>query len=112
MDGSLPIDIAKTKQADLGDRLAKAETELERHQSFSDRARVQIERFFDAAANAAVSYERSSPDLRREWNYSRYDSLEIDVEDYDNLIVRGREKPIFQARRVKSRNTRPWATDT
>ena len=99
MDGSLPLDIAKEKQVVLATKLAVAETELERRQTFSGKIRIDIDKLFDLAGKSSVAYERSAPEIRKEWNFACFDALEIDVDDYVNIVVRGRETPIFQALR-------------
>jgi hypothetical protein len=99
MDGSLPRDIAKEKQEALATKLARAETELERYLAFSGKIRIDIDKLFDLAGKSSAAYERSSPEIRKEWNFACFDALEIDVEDYTNIVVHGRETPVFEALR-------------
>ena len=99
MDGSLPSDIAKEKQAALAKKLAHAETELERHLATSGKVRFDIDKVFELAHKSSDTYCRSKPELRRELNLAFFEALEIDLEDYVNVVVRGRETPLFQGLR-------------
>ena len=99
MDGSLPLDIAKEKQVTLAAKLAIAETELERRQMFSGKIRIDIDKLFELADKSSAAYERSAPEIRKEWNFAFFETIEVDVDDDVNVVIRGRETSIFQALR-------------
>jgi DNA invertase Pin-like site-specific DNA recombinase len=112
MEETIPKDIARERQALLSAQLAHAETELAKLDAITAETRMDINRVFDLARNAAESYRSSSDKLRREWNYARYESLEIDVEYDEPFVALAQRTPIFEGLRSASiskgrRNTTP-----
>ncbi len=93
----VPPDIARAKQQNLALRLTRAETELAALERTSVETKIDVERIFELAKRAANSYQNSSDDLRREWNYSRYSFLAIDVDDGQPVVAGSVRTPIFEA---------------
>src|ERR1019366_9396701 len=73
---------------------------LARLDAITAETRGDINRIFDLAKRAADSYRDSPDQLRREWNYARYDALEIDVEDESPFVTLAHRTPIFEGLRT------------
>ena len=97
MAGVVPDDIAREKQQQLGAQLAQAETDLARLDRITTETRTDINHLMDLARDAPGSYQGSPDDLRREWNFARYEALEIDIEDWQPFVAGSQRTPIFEA---------------
>ena len=97
MDGSVPADIAREKQQELAGQLARAETDLDRLDQITSESRTDIDTVFDLARRAADSYRASPDEIRRDWNLARYESLDIDIEDWRPFVAEALRTPIFEA---------------
>lgn len=93
----VPEDIAKDKQRQLGVQLARSESELSRLDAATAEARIDIERVVQLAERAGESYRLSSDEMRKEWNFARYEALEIDVEDGQVVVAGAERTPVFEA---------------
>ncbi len=83
-----------------GVQLAKTESELARIDAVTAETRLDVNRVIDLARKAAESYRDSPDQLRREWNYARYESFEIDVEDGEPDVALAHRTPIFEGLRT------------
>ena len=114
MAETVPGDIAREKQLHLGSRLAKAESDLARLDQVTAETRVDIDRIFELAKRAADSYRNSPDKLRRDWNFARYEVLEIDVEEGQPVVAEAHLTPIFEAIKTAEvrRPTRPGTSNS
>ena len=97
MAGTVPDDIIREKQQQLSGQLARAETDLACLDQITADSRADLERIFDLAREASRSYRISSDDIRKEWNFSLYDALDIDVEDWEPFVSSAQRTPTFEA---------------
>ena len=93
----VPPDIARDKQRELSGQLLRAEGDLQRLDRITADAKIDISRILELAERAAESYRASSDELRREWNFARYEALEIDVEVYQPVVRHAARTPVFEA---------------
>lgn len=61
--------------------------------------RLDIDVLIELAKRADVAYKRSSDALRREWNFARYDCIEVNWEKTLRVVAVGRESTLFQTLR-------------
>jgi DNA invertase Pin-like site-specific DNA recombinase len=103
----IPEDIAKDKQRQLGAQLARAESELARLDAVTADAHIDIERVVQLAERAGESYRLSSDEMRKEWNFARFEALDIDVEDGQVVVAGAERTPVFEAIRTAEISPRP-----
>ena len=97
MDGSVPADIAREKQQNWqGSSPGPKPTWIGSIRS-RPRSRTDIDTVFDLARRAADSYRASPDEIRRDWNLARYESLDIDIEDWRPIVAEALRTPIFEA---------------
>jgi site-specific DNA recombinase len=110
LEGTIPADIAQERQQALAPQLARAETDLARLDHISNATRLDIDMIFDLAKNAAGSYLNSTDHVRREWNFARYEALEIDVDYTEPYVAEARRTAIFEGLRTALRDEKASTT--
>ena len=109
--GVIPDDIASEKQKALGKRLAHLREELGRLALDAAEVRLGIDQVMDLATACDLSYERSEPQVRRQWNQAWFQWIEVDVDEDGeaqvSAVVRTRLTEAIKNGKVRPGGTRP-----
>ncbi|HET8671408.1 MAG TPA: recombinase family protein [Candidatus Saccharimonadales bacterium] len=101
MNGSVPDDIAKEKQATLAKQLKCAQKELASYELSIQDARIGIDRMCDLATRCGEIYATATPSLKQTLNQSLYECFEVEVVSNETELneptVYMRRKPFFEA---------------
>ena len=100
MAGAVPDDIAQEKQASLGKQLTNAEMQLNAFDvSIMDVSAI-VDACLDLAEHGGEAYRASGPQLRRDWNQTWWEWLDIDVADDEPKVRDGTRTPLMEAIRT------------
>jgi site-specific DNA recombinase len=92
MDGAVPNDIARDKQAQLAGRLLQAEAQLGKLRRLGEGHRTGIEAALLMIEHCGQAYQTASASMRRTYNQVWFDYLDID-EDPESVVVATVKQP-------------------
>ena len=95
MEGSVPSDIAREKQASLAGQLTQARKELNDYSIETNTAKRTIEYYCALAEHCGELYRKGDPQLRQIINQTLFDSFEVEVINR-KVTVYARHKPVFE----------------
>ena len=78
-NGSVPDDIGREKQNDLTRQLVRARHELTELEVASTDIEVTLNEALDLVRDCATAYKEADSALRREWNQTFFERLEVNV---------------------------------
>jgi len=97
MDGTVPDDIARDKQGELGRQLATAETQRAALRTTTGRHEQIIEHATGLLANCGSAYARASDSIRRDYNQAWFDKVFFTIEDGQPTIGSVARTELFEA---------------
>ncbi|HJT02400.1 MAG TPA: hypothetical protein VJ757_02045 [Pseudonocardiaceae bacterium] len=100
MDGSVPGDIAREKQQQLGAQLAQAEEQRARLHNVQHNHERTIRAAMRLLKECGLAYEQGTDSTRRGYNQARFDKLFIGARADDTVVVRVERTELLEALRT------------
>ncbi|MDT7713026.1 MAG: site-specific recombinase [Pseudonocardiales bacterium] len=100
MDGSVPGDIAREKQQQLGVQLAQAEEQRARLCSVQQDHERTIRAALRLLTDCGLAYEQGTDSTRRGYNQALFEKLFIDARADDTVVVRVERTELLEALRT------------
>ncbi len=87
-NGSVPDDIGREKQNELTRQLIHARHELSQLEAASTDIEATLNEALDLVRDCATAYEEADPALRREWNQTFFERIEVHVDEVTSATLR------------------------
>lgn len=110
MAGTVPDDIARDKQQELGHQLAAAQTQRAQLGLTAGKHEAAIRSATALLPTCGVAYQRGGDALRRDYNQAWFDKLYLDDEDGQPRVARADRTDLLQA--LHTAEVQPEATET